>query len=168
MLTQASPPPPATWSISVVALTRGQLKSLRKKLQRYDSCCSYFKKRSFWKFSAIYLLFSVYLSPTLDNILIFLLQVHKKYSVISLIDLPFTPCRWERVPSNMPGCWTSWKLSVNVASPSIFLFGSSRPASTTSPSLMLQGTGTLSRTWSLGPHRYSSVDFLSACVKCHL
>ena len=39
--------------------------------------------------------------------------------------------RWVKVPSSTPGCWTNWRLSVNVVSPSTSLCGSSRPPSTT-------------------------------------
>merc|ERR1711962_360701 len=44
------------------------------------------------------------------------------------------PKRWAKAPSNMPGFWTSSRLSVNVVSPSTLLCGSSKLRTTTSPS----------------------------------
>lgn len=63
--------------------------------------------------------------------------------------------RWAKAPSNMPGFWTSWKQSGNVASPLTSPCGSLRPRNTISPSLMPQVTVTSSRTWSQAPHRYT-------------
>lgn len=51
-----------------------------------------------------------------------------------------------RVPSSMPGSLTSSRLSVSVVSPSISPSGSSRPPSTTSPSLTPPVTVISSRT----------------------
>ncbi len=61
--------------------------------------------------------------------------------------------RWEKAPSSMPGCWTNWRPSVSVVSPSTSLCGSLRPANTMWPSSMPLDTETSSRTWSLVPLR---------------
>ena len=61
--------------------------------------------------------------------------------------------RWTRGHSSMLGCWTSWRLSVNVVSPLILPCGSLKPPGTTALLLMLLAIGTSSRTWLLVPHR---------------
>lgn len=48
---------------------------------------------------------------------------------------------------DMPGSWKNLKLSVNMVSPRVSSYGNLRPASMW-PSLMLQDTETLSKTWS--------------------
>merc|ERR1712093_32714 len=63
------------------------------------------------------------------------------------------PPSWARVHSSMRGFLTCKRPSVSVVSPSISLSGSSRPQSTTSPSLMPLVTVISSRTWLLVPPR---------------
>ena len=130
MWTPASPPPPATSSTSVGALTRGPSRSLRRKPLRWgdatnESTCVC-SLRSRWYKS------------------------HISYEQISNCSLFL---RWGRGRSSTPGFWTSWRQRGSVASPLTSRSGSLKPASTTWRSSMLRVTGTSSRTWSLGPHR---------------
>lgn len=55
--------------------------------------------------------------------------------------------RWGRVLSNLPGCWTSWRLSVSEESPSIFHCWNLTLKNTPWLSLTLLATVTSLRTW---------------------